>query len=385
MYTIRDYPSVRAVPADLWRQCECACGSSPFTRYAFLCALEASGCLDERSGWRPRPLLVYHGTPPVLKAAVPFYLKAHSQGEFVFDHAWAHAAQLAGIAYYPKGLVAAPFTPVAGNRLLLSQHCQPQEQGEILRCLADFSTGLVSSMHLTFLPRSQADAAEQCGYMTRLGIQFHWQRRDCTSFDDFLDQLPSRKRKVIKKEREKAHSHGLRIAMETPAGLTDDDWRRFYAFYRKTIAEHASFAYLTPRLFPLLAQTMPDNLLLATARDNKGSLQAAALHVLDSKRLYGRYWGCAAHCSFLHFELCYYQAIEYAIEHGLEAVEAGAQGGHKLLRGYEPTLTYSSHLMHHKGLHRAVGQFLQEERQSIKQAYGGLREQYTHHTRTAET
>ncbi|MBC6444946.1 MAG: N-acetyltransferase [Alphaproteobacteria bacterium GM202ARS2] len=375
MYTVRDYSCVGAVPSALWRRC--GGELSPFTSHGFLCALEASGCLDNTSGWRSRPLLIYHGTPPVLKACVPFYLKAHSQGEFVFDHAWAHAAHQAGIAYYPKGLVASPFTPVAGNRLLLAEACQPHEVAPILRCLADFSASRVSSLHLTFLPPEQAREAENSGYLTRLGIQFHWYRRDDTCFDDFLARLPSRKRKAIKKEREKAHNHGLRIAMESPASLTDEDWRRFYAFYRKTIDDHGSYAYLTAQLFPLLAETMPERILMATARDNKGVLQAGALHVRDGKRLYGRYWGCARHCAFVHFELCYYQAIAYAIEHGLDAVEAGAQGGHKLLRGYEPTLTYSSHMMHHEGLHRAVKAFLQEETRAIRQTHKSLHQQYT--------
>ncbi|MBC6497902.1 MAG: GNAT family N-acetyltransferase [Alphaproteobacteria bacterium GM7ARS4] len=388
-YSIKHFDSITKIPRTLWTSCQ----GHGFTSYPFLAAMEESGATHKETGWTPMPSLLYaHKTHQdtsqadkgveTLKAAVPLYSKSHSYGEFVFDHAWAHAAHNAHIPYYPKALIAAPFSPVNGPRILPSTACHAHDMRALFQTLIESIThhGL-SSLHVTFLPRDQAREAEQAGCLTRYGIQYHWHNDSYASFDDFLNHMPSRKRKNIKKERHRLYqhdAHGLEIGMEHASQLSDDDWHRFYTLYIDTIERHHSYAYLPPSFFPLLAQKMPDHILVATARlEKRGALQAAALHIKDDHTLYGRYWGATRPCRGLHFELCYYQAIIYAIAHHIHTIEAGAQGIHKLLRGYQPHITYSSHYIVHPQLRQAVERFLQQERQDITQHYEALK-QYAH-------
>ena len=373
-YSIRSYGSVKDIAPEVWGSCHGT--AHPVVHYGFLSALEDSGCLSQTSGWHPHPVLIYHKQASLLKAAVPLYIKEHSQGEYIFDHHWADAAHAAGIAYYPKALAASPFTPITSRRLLTTDACAEDEHPALLQALAAYTQQLhLSSLHLNFLPAEQARSAEQADYLTRLGIQFHWYNDDYRCFDDFLARLPSRKRKNIKKERQKCAALPLTLAMEAADTLSRQDWRRFYRFYRDTIDRHYSYAYLTEDFFPLLAQRLSKHVFLATARDNSGRLRAAALHLCDDKRLYGRYWGAEHDSHGLHFELCYYQAIEYAIAHRLHTVEAGAQGGHKWLRGYEPTLTYSSHYLTDKRLFEGIKTFLAFECRAITKQYHALKKQ----------
>jgi uncharacterized protein len=349
---------VSAIPAEQWDAC--AGGGNPFVGHAFLSALEESGSVGGRSGWQAIPVIVdgADGTPA---AVAPAYAKSHSQGEYVFDHAWADAWERAGGSYYPKLQVAAPFTPVPGPRLLLRDPAAAPALIAALQAVAD-QHGL-SSAHATFLAPDQVPLFEAAGWLIRHGTQFHWKNDGYATFDDFLGALSSRKRKAIRKERAGAVA-GLTIRHLTGAEIGAREWDAFWAFYQDTGSRKWGQPYLTRDFFPLLGEKLGDRVLMILA-ERDGRPIAGALNLIGGDALYGRYWGCTEDVPFLHFELCYYQAIDAAIARGLGTVEAGAQGEHKLARGYAPVATYSAHYIPDAGFRRAVGDFLVRERAAV--------------------
>lgn len=340
----------------------------PFTTHRFLAALEESGSVGGDSGWLPGPLVLTRGGRAV--AALPLYVKLHSQGEYVFDHGWADAFERAGGRYYPKLQVAVPFTPVQGARFL-----GPPEHR---RALADAAIGLaerngLSSLHVTFCTGDEAaDLAGYRGLLHRTGIQFHWHNRGYRDHADFLDGFTSRKRKAIRKEREGARASGLTIRALTGDAIEPAHWDAFWAFYQDTGARKWGHPYLSRAAFDAFHRSMRDDILLILALDGARAV-AGALNFIGSEALFGRYWGCIEDHPFLHFELCYHQAVEWAIAHGLRRVEAGAQGEHKLARGYLPVATHSLHWIAHPGLRDAVARYLEAERPAIEGEIARLR------------
>lgn len=337
-------------------------GGNPFVSHAFLAAMENSRSVGGRSGWAPAPILI-EAADGTLAGALPAYLKQHSQGEYVFDHAWADAWQRAGGSYYPKLQIAAPFTPATGPRILTRQ---PGLALPLLRAAEALCEqhGL-SSAHATFLSPEQVPLFEEAGWLLREDTQFHWCNRGYASFDAFLEALSSRKRKDLRKERAKAQE-GVTIRAITGADLRDEHWDAFWLFYQDTGQRKWGQPYLTREAFTLLGETMADKILLVLAYDGDEPV-AGALNFIGDEALYGRYWGALVDKPFLHFELCYYQAIDAAIALGLSRVEAGAQGGHKLARGYEPVPTISAHYIVHPGFREAIADFLKRERQGAEQ------------------
>ena len=333
--------------------------SNPFLSHAFLAALETSGSATPRTGWRSLPILI-DGADGRLAAAAPAYLKSHSQGEYVFDHGWADAWERAGGSYYPKLQIAVPFTPVPGPRLLGDADLLPGLIGAAEAIVAQHG---LSSAHVTFVAPDQAALLEAAGWLIRVDRQFHWTNAGYRSFDDFLGALASRKRKAIRKERAAA-IEGLEIEQLTGAAITETHWSAFWRFYQDTGARKWGRPYLSRRFFTLLSETMADRVLLLLA-SRGGRPIAGALNLIGADTLYGRYWGATEEVAFLHFELCYYQAIDWAIAHGLRHVEAGAQGSHKLARGYEPTPTYSAHHIPDPSFRRAVEDYLEAERVAV--------------------
>ena len=368
--TARLADGVSSIPADQWDACAGADGSrgNPFVGHAFLAALEASGSVGGRSGWQPVPVIVdgADGTPA---AVAPAYLKTHSQGEYVFDHGWADAWSRAGGDYYPKLQIAAPFSPVPGPRLLLRDPTAAPALLAALQAVTD-QHGL-SSAHATFVSPEQVPLFEAAGWLIREGTQFHWRNDGYASFDDFLAQLASRKRKAIRKERAAA-VEGLTIRHLTGAEIGAREWAAFWRFYQDTGNRKWGRPYLTRGFFPLLGEALGSQVLLILA-ERDGVPIAGALNLIGGDTLYGRYWGCTEEVPFLHFELCYYQAIDAAIARGLATVEAGAQGEHKLARGYVPVPTWSAHYLPDPGFRAAVADFLKRERAAVaqEQAYLG--------------
>jgi len=358
--TARIVSSVGSLPAAEWDAL--AGPGNPFMSHAFLAALEASGSVGPGTGWSPAPLVI-EDTSGSLLAALPAYLKGHSQGEYVFDHAWADAWQRAGGRYYPKLQVAAPFTPATGPRLLLADeaYAAPLLRAAETLCRRE---GL-SSIHATFVEPAQLPLFERAGWLARSDIQFHWLNRGYASFDEFLAQLSSRKRKAIRKERQAAQQD-IEIVALTGRAIRPEHWDAFWLFYQDTGSRKWGHPYLTREAFDLFGERMGDEILLVLAFENDRPV-AGALNFIGQDALYGRYWGCLADRPFLHFELCYYQAIDFAIARGLERVEAGAQGGHKLARGYEPVQTWSMHWIADPGFRSAVAEFLERERDGVEQ------------------
>jgi predicted N-acyltransferase len=336
----------------------------PFVSHAFLAALEDSGSVGPGTGWTPAPILIEDDAAHLL-AAAPAYLKSHSQGEYVFDHGWADAWERAGGAYYPKLQVAVPFTPVPGSRLLgaRAQHLLSAIEAVTVQ-------NELSSAHITFVDDAGAAEAERRGWLTRHGIQYHWFNRGYATFDEFLAALRSTKRKAIRKERAAARA-GLDFVALRGAEIGAAEWDAMWAFYQDTGSRKWGHPYLTRAFFDLASERLGDKLLLFLAlRD--GRPVAGALNLIGSDTLFGRYWGCAEEVPFLHFELCYYQAIEWAIEHGLRSVQAGAQGEHKLARGYEPVITQSAHFIPNPSFKAAVADFLEAEREGVAQEIAWL-------------
>ncbi|WP_334182941.1 GNAT family N-acetyltransferase [Novosphingobium sp.] len=357
-FVARLHGAVGGLPAVEWDAL--TGGGNPFVSHAFLAAMEESGSVGEGTGWTPVPITIA-GPDGRLAAALPAYLKQHSQGEYVFDHAWADAWHRAGGSYYPKLQIAAPFTPATGPRLLTPH---PELAPALIAAAESVcrDNGL-SSAHATFIEPAQVPFFEAAGWLLREDIQFHWENRGYADFDAFLAALSSRKRKDIRKEREKAQE-GVEIRHLTGSDLREEHWDAFWAFYQDTGARKWGHPYLTREAFSLLGQTMADRILLVLAYIDRQPV-AGALNFIGSEALYGRYWGAVVERPFLHFELCYYQAIDAAIALGLSRVEAGAQGGHKLARGYEPVRTVSAHYIVHEGLRAAIADYLEQERAGI--------------------
>ena len=337
-------------------------GANPFMRHAFLSAMEQSGSVGGRSGWTPLAVVI-EDEQGRLAAALPAYLKQHSQGEYVFDHSWADAWQRAGGAYYPKLQIAAPFTPATGPRLLTRDPAYAAPLLAAAEKLCEMHD--LSSAHATFVEPEQIPLFEAAGWLIRSDIQFHWHNRGYASFDDFLNALSSRKRKAIRKERAAAQE-GVDIRSFTGTEIQLEHWDAFWHFYQDTGSRKWGRPYLTRAAFDLLGETMGEDIVLMLAFVGDTPI-AGALNFLGREALYGRYWGCSFDKPFLHFELCYYQAIELAIARGLARVEAGAQGPHKLARGYEPVQTFSAHWIADPGFRAAIEDFLERERAGVAQ------------------
>ncbi|GAY23544.1 hypothetical protein SFOMI_4116 [Sphingobium fuliginis] len=350
---------VAELPRDEWDAC--AGNANPFMSWDFLTALERSGSVGGNSGWQPLPLVI-DGPDGRIAGAAPLYGKTHSQGEYVFDHGWADAWERAGGQYYPKIQIAAPFSPVPGPRLLLRD--EALAPALIAGIEAVVQQNELSSAHATFIAPEQVPQFEAAGWLIREDSQFHWTNRGYGDFGDFLADLSSAKRKNIRKERERA-VEGLEIVHLTGAALTEAHWDIFWTFYQDTGARKWGRPYLTRAFFSMLGESMADQVLLVLALRH-GQPIAGALNLIGADTLYGRYWGCTEDVPNLHFELCYYQAIDIAIARRLKRVEAGAQGGHKLARGYAPEPTFSAHFIPNASFRRAVADFLAAERQGVQ-------------------
>lgn len=336
---------------------------NPFMRYEFLHALEETGCTDAASGWRPRHLALYEGADERCRVIVPLYEKTNSWGEYVFDWSWANAYQQHGIAYYPKFVTASPFTPSAGNRLFgdAANHmpliCEQIRQ----RALRDS----VSSWHVLFPTAEESRLLREQDMHIRHGAQFQWRNRDYRSFDDFLDTLASRKRKNLRKERQRVRDQSIRFTVTEGADISEEEWADFYLYYQNTYLQRGMQGYLSLEFFHLIAASMPEQLMLINA-EHDGRGIAAALFFRNDETLFGRYWGCREDREFLHFETCYYQGLDYAIANGLKAFDSGAQGEHKIQRGFEPVTTRSAHWLADPDFDRAIGRFVAQERTHMK-------------------
>ncbi|MEO8685937.1 MAG: GNAT family N-acetyltransferase [Devosia sp.] len=338
---------------------------NPFLDHAFFLALEQSGCATGRTGWQPQHITIddAQGKPIGL---MPLFLKSHSMGEYVFDHGWANALERAGGSYYPKLQCSVPFTPATAPKLLVPSG-DTAIQAALLSAAQQLAIQLeASSVHATFVPEAEADLIEADGWLKRVDTQFHWHNEGFATFDDFLETLSSRKRKTIRRERRDALADGITVKWLTGSDLMEHHWDAFYDFYEDTGARKWGRPYLNRKFFSLLNQTMADRIVLMLAYDGDTPI-AGAINFLGSDRIFGRNWGAIREVPFLHFELCYYQAIDFAIQHKLKVVEAGAQGEHKLARGYAPASTYSVHWIAHPGLRAAVADFLEQERASVEQ------------------
>lgn len=340
----------------------CAGEANPFVSHDFLNILEESGSVGPDTGWTPAPITVEDANGTIL-AAAPGYFKTHSQGEYVFDYGWAYAWQRAGGDYYPKLQIAAPFSPVPGPRLL--QRDAEAGRGLIKGLEMVVDQNQLSSAHATFIAPEEVEIFRSAGWLIRQGTQYHWTNEGYASFDDFLGALSSRYRKELRKERAKAQQ-GVEIVHLSGSDLKETHWDAFWAFYQDTGSRKWGHPYLTRAFFSLLGERMADKVLLMLAlRDGKPI--AGALNLIGADTLYGRYWGCVEEVPFLHFELCYYQAIDAAITRGLKRVEAGAQGEHKLSRGYRPVPTFSAHYIPNKSFRRAVADFIERETAVLEQ------------------
>ncbi len=374
-FTARVVPSIAAIDAAAWDACanppgrafEEAVGErfNPFITHAFLNALEASGSVGGRSGWAPAHLTVEDAAGRMV-AAAPCYLKSHSQGEYVFDHAWADAYERAGGSYYPKLQVAVPFTPVTGRRLLVAADAPQGAREALIGGLRELRKQTkTSSIHLTFPTVEDSERLAGAGFLIRTGEQFHFSCNGYTNFDDFLGALASRKRKAIKRERRDALENGITVELLTGPSIRSEHWDAFFRFYMHTGSRKWGRPYLTRAFFDLIGSTLADRVLLVMAR-RAGRYVAGAINFIGDDALYGRNWGAIEHHPFLHFEVCYYQAIDFALSRGLRRIEAGAQGEHKLARGYRPALTYSAHEFADARLSRAIADYLGHERAAVE-------------------
>jgi predicted N-acyltransferase len=340
---------------------------NPFVSHAFLSSLEESGSAAAKTGWLGHHLLL-ETEEGELVGALPGYLKNHSQGEYVFDHGWADAFERAGGSYYPKLQCSIPFTPATGPRLLVAeglerrpiQDAMAESLKEVVRRLG------VSSAHVTFLPQDEVAIFETDGYLHRTDQQFHFINEGYANHEEFLQTLASRKRKALRKERRTALENGISIDWLTGSDLTERVWDQFFAFYMDTGSRKWGRPYLTRKFYSLIGERMPEDILLIMAKHN-GRYVAGAINFIGGDTLYGRHWGCIEDHPYLHFEVCYHQAIDFALAKGLKRVEAGAQGEHKLARGYLPVTTHSAHYVAHAGLRRAIADYLERERQDVEQ------------------
>jgi predicted N-acyltransferase len=364
---IKVVPSILEVPADQWDACANPglvgeVPYNPFLSHDFLAALELSKSATARTGWQPQHLVI-DGPDGEAAAVAPTYLKSHSRGEYVFDRGWAEAYERAGGNYYPKVQVAVPFTPATGRRLLARPGLQADEMrsGLAAGLMALCRERDASSAHVTFMPKDEWDYLGEQGFLQRTDRQFHWNNEGYSSFDQFLEALASRKRKVIRRERRDAKASDISIHWLTGSDLTESVWDTFFNFYMETGSRKWGRPYLTREFYSLIGERMADKVLLVMAK-RAGRWIAGAINFIGSDTLFGRHWGAIEHHPFLHFEVCYYQAIDYAIDHKLACVEAGAQGEHKLFRGYLPKTTYSAHYIVDPGLRRAIADYLKRER-----------------------
>lgn len=359
------------IDADAW---DAVSGrQSPFLRHAFLNALETSGCVAAKSGWQPQHIVLHDDG--ALVGAVPLYLKHHSYGEYIFDWAWANAYARASVAYYPKLTVAVPFTPVTGPRLLIHPRADRAQVAPTLIAAVEARAAATdaSSIHWLFTSQTDNAALTAAGFMERLGYQFHWQNRDHRTFDDFLTQFTADKRKKIKRERRYVRDAGVTLEVRSGADIAEAHWHTFYEFYRATAQKHGAIAYLNLPFFLEIGRTMAEDVVLILAR-HADAYVAGALNFKSDTALYGRYWGSLASFHSLHFETCYYRALEYCLDTGLNRFEAGAQGEHKLSRGFLPTPIYSAHWLRHAQFSRAVADFLDREHNGMEYYMNELNE-----------
>ena len=355
------------IGAAAWNACanpEGRADPHPFTRYEFFAALEETGCASPRTGWQPVHLVIARGGE--MHGILPLYLKSHSRGEYVFDWGWADAFERAGGDYYPKLQASVPFTPVTGKRLLIAKDAPQEETANALLAAGAAAVGELgaSSLHVTFMTEAEWRMAGALGFLQRNDQQFHWLNKGYSSFDEFLGELSSSKRKNLRKERARVRDEGIAFDWLTGGDITEADWDHFYRFYMDTGSRKWGRPYLTRDFFSRIGETMADEILLVMAKRD-GRPIAGALNLFGEGALFGRNWGSTEYVPFLHFETCYYQAIDFAIAKGLAKVEAGAQGEHKLLRGYMPTPTYSAHFIAHPDLRQAIGDFLARERRVV--------------------
>jgi len=357
---IRFLDSIDEVDRRCWN--DLAGDASPFLKHEFLSALENTGCTSRETGWQPYHVAAYDSDNSLV-AAMPLYQKYNSYGEYVFDWSWADAYRSNGIPYYPKFLTAIPFTPSVGPRILHNKQAQEEEiSDQIVTAVLQRAEELeISSWHVLFPTETESELLATRGLNTREGSQFHWFNRGYQSFDDFLGALNSRKRKNIRKERQSVAQQGIQFSVVEGSEIDEKLWKHFYVFYQSTYMVRGMQGYLSEDFFLRVAETMPDNIFLVLAKHDE-QIIAGALFFRDSKKLYGRYWGSLEEYQFLHFETCFYQGIDYCIRHGLEQFDAGAQGEHKIQRGFEPIRTLSNHWIRHPAFAEAVDDFLQREK-----------------------
>ncbi|MGY8998859.1 MAG: GNAT family N-acetyltransferase [Rhodospirillales bacterium] len=367
--SIKVLTKISDISAEDWDTC--AGDSNPFVRHAFLNALEKSGSVTDKTGWLPQHLMVRDESGQAT-ACMPIYLKNHSYGEYIFDWGWAEAFERAGGNYYPKLQAAVPFTPATGPRMLVRKGAPDIYYEFLIKGMIQLAQQHdVSSLHITFPTKDQWDRLGTSGFMKRTSKQFHWENKGYGSFDDFLSELTSRKRKAIKKERRQVSEQGINLHRLTGEDLTEDHWDAFYQYYLDTIDRKWGRSYLTRDFFSILGETMSDLAMLVIAELN-GHRVAGALNLIGSDTIFGRNWGCSEDFKFLHFEACYYQAIDFAIENKLQWVEAGAQGPHKIQRGYLPREVYSAHWIEDKNFREAVQRFVEQERKEVDYEINGL-------------
>ena len=374
-YTVRVLSSIREIERDAWEGCANPSHEvpyDPFISYEFLDAIERSDSASPQTGWATRHLAVESSTGEIV-GVLPLYIKGHSQGEYVFDHAWAEAFYRAGGEYYPKLLSAVPFTPVTGRRILIKPSPQATlVETHLIAAGIEVTRQLeMSSLHINFLEEPQWQRLATQGFLGRTDQQFHWRNEGYRDFDDFLKRLSSKKRKNLKRERRLAIMNDITTHWLTGSDLQEEHWDAFYAFYMDTGSRKWGRSYLNRQFFSLINQSMANNILLILCK-REGRYIAGALNFIGSEVLYGRNWGCIEDHPFLHFETCYYQAIDFAIAHGLQRIEAGAQGPHKLARGYLPTRTYSAHWIANKSLRKAVSHYLSQERHYVDEEMTAL-------------
>jgi predicted N-acyltransferase len=372
---VRVLPAIGEIAAERWDRCAgVGIAANPFTRHAFLSALEVSKSATARTGWQPQHLVAETADGSVI-GVTPCYLKSHSRGEYVFDRGWADAYERAGGSYYPKLQVAVPFTPAMGRRLIAAPGADVETaRGALAQGLIELCRlREASSAHITFMTEAEWQALGPRGFLLRTDQQFHWQNMGYASFEDFLAALASRKRKAIRRERREALAAGIEVVCLTGSDLTEAAWDAFFAFYMDTGSRKWGRPYLTREFFSLIGETMADSAVLIMARRGRRYI-AGAINFMGDGTLFGRHWGAVEHHPFLHFEICYYQAIEFAVAHKLARVEAGAQGEHKLARGYLPATTYSAHYVADPAFRRALDEYLARERAYVEAAGRELRD-----------
>ena len=386
-YTLKAYPHINEIGSTAWDACanpiltdpHCGIPFDPFVSYAFLNALEDSASAVPETGWAPYHIaLATEKDEDTILGVVPMYLKNHSQGEYVFDHSWADALERAGGRYYPKLQVSVPFTPATGRRLLTPSHPDaPDRETALMAGMTQVAEELnVSSIHVTFASESQWAHMGKAGFLQRTHSQFHWQNQRYSNFEDFLSALSRKKRKNVNRERRDALANGITVEWVTGNDLTEAHWDAFYEFYMDTGYRKWGRPYLTREFFSSIGSSMPNDVLLILAKRG-GKYVAGAINFIGGDCLFGRNWGCTEHHRFLHFEICYYQAIDFAIQRGLNRVEAGAQGSHKLARGYMPSHTYSAHWIVNPSFREAVDRYLEDEREYVDQEIDSIEERYS--------